>query len=44
VTHARVRSFEIELDEPRSFEVDGDELGEMTRVRIDVQAEAVRVR
>jgi YegS/Rv2252/BmrU family lipid kinase len=44
VTHARVRSFEIELDEPRSFEVDGDELGEMTRVRIDVQAEAVRGR
>lgn len=44
VTHARLRSLDIALDEPRVFEVDGDEVGEITRVRIDVQAGAVRVR
>lgn len=44
VTHARVTSLELALDEPRIFEVDGDELGEVTRVRIEVQAGALRVR
>ena len=44
VTHTRLMSLDIALDEPRVFEVDGDELGEITRVRIDVQPGAVRVR
>jgi len=43
-THRRLESLTIELDEPRVFEVDGDDLGEVTRIRIGVQPAAIRVR
>lgn len=43
-THLRVRSLRLELLEPRVFEIDGEDLGEATRVKISVQASAVRVR
>lgn len=42
--HERVRALTVELDEPRVFEVDGDDLGETTRIEISVQPGAVRVR
>lgn len=44
VTHNRLTSIEIVLAEPRVFEVDGDDVGEVTRVRITVQPRALRVR
>lgn len=44
VTHRRLTSIDIVLAEPRVFEVDGDDVGEVTRVRISVQPEAIRVR
>ncbi|MGO3704200.1 diacylglycerol/lipid kinase family protein [Microbacterium gubbeenense] len=44
VTHRRLTSIDIVLAEPRVFEVDGDDVGEVTRVRICVQPEAIRVR
>lgn len=43
-THGRLRSMLIDLDEARAFEVDGDEVGEITRARIWVQPAAVRIR
>lgn len=43
-THRRLTSLTIELAEPREFEVDGDDLGEVTRVDITVQPAALRVR
>lgn len=43
-THLRVRSLRLELMEPRAFEIDGEDLGETTRVAVTVQASAVRVR
>jgi diacylglycerol kinase family enzyme len=43
-THRRLKTLTIELDEPRVFEVDGDDLGEATRIEITVQPAAVRVR
>ncbi|MDR7381049.1 diacylglycerol/lipid kinase family protein [Promicromonospora iranensis] len=43
-THLRVRSLRLELEEPRVFEIDGEDLGEATRVSITVQASAVWVR
>ena len=43
-THRRVMTLEIDLDEPRVFEVDGDDLGEATRIKLTVQPSAVRVR
>lgn len=43
-THRRLTTLSIELDEPRVFEVDGDDLGEATRIEISVQPAAVRVR
>lgn len=43
-THSRLTSLQVELDEPRVFEVDGDDLGEITRAHIWVQPAAVRVR
>lgn len=43
-THRRVTSLTIDLDEPRVFEVDGDDLGETTRIKITVQPSAIRVR
>ncbi|WP_029145186.1 diacylglycerol/lipid kinase family protein [Microbacterium luticocti] len=42
--HRRLRILEVELAEPRAFEVDGDHLGEITRARITVQPGAVRIR
>ncbi|MGO1413911.1 MAG: diacylglycerol/lipid kinase family protein [Microbacterium gubbeenense] len=44
VTHRRLTSIDILLAEPRVFEVDGDDVGEVTRVRISVQPDAIRVR
>jgi diacylglycerol kinase (ATP) len=43
-THLRVRSLRLELMEPRVFEIDGEDLGETTRVSITIQPGAVRVR
>jgi diacylglycerol kinase family enzyme len=43
-THRRMTSVTIELDEPRDFEVDGDEVGRITNVAFSVQPAAVRVR
>lgn len=43
-THRRVTTLTIELDEPRVFEVDGDDLGETTRIGISIQPGAVRIR
>ncbi|UJP09708.1 NAD(+)/NADH kinase [Microbacterium sp. KUDC0406] len=43
-THRRLTSLTIELDEPRVFEVDGDNLGDTTRVEISIQPGAVRIR
>ena len=42
--HLRVRDLQVELLEPRVFEIDGEDLGETTRVAIAVQPGAVRVR
>lgn len=43
-THLRVRSLRLELMEPRVFEIDGEDLGETSRVSITIQPGAVRVR
>lgn len=43
-THLRLRGLQVELLEPRVFEIDGEDLGETTRVAITVQPGAVRVR
>lgn len=42
-THRRAAMLSIELGEPRVFEVDGDDLGETTHIKISVQPSAVRV-
>ncbi|MGJ0204328.1 diacylglycerol kinase family protein [Leucobacter sp. gxy201] len=42
--HGRARSLVVELDEPRVFEVDGDDLGETVRIAIEVQPAAIQVR
>ena len=42
--HTRITSLGIELDTPRIFEVDGDDLEETTRIEISVQPAAIRVR
>lgn len=44
IVHRRITKLLIELDEAREFEVDGDTLGKATRIEIDVQPAAVRVR
>lgn len=43
-SRGRVTELKIELSEPRLFEIDGDELGETTRIEISVQPGAIRVR
>jgi diacylglycerol kinase family enzyme len=43
-THLRLRGLRVELLEPRVFEIDGEDLGETTRVAVAVQPGAVRVR
>ena len=43
-THRRLKALVVELDEPRVFEVDGDDLGETTRIEISLQPGAVWVR
>ncbi|MEV0893994.1 diacylglycerol kinase family protein [Promicromonospora sp. NPDC050262] len=43
-THRRLENLEIELSEPRVFEIDGEDLGESTRAAVTVQPGAVRVR
>ncbi|MFI2364557.1 diacylglycerol/lipid kinase family protein [Promicromonospora sp. NPDC019610] len=43
-THRRLESLQIELGEPRVFEIDGEDLGESTRAAVSVQPGAVRVR
>lgn len=42
--HLQARRVRVELDEPRAFEVDGDDLGETTRFEIRIQPAALRVR
>lgn len=43
-THRRVTKLLIELGEAREFEVDGDAVGEVTQIEIEVQPAAVRIR
>lgn len=43
-SHERLKSLTIELDEPRVFEVDGDDLGLTSRIKISTQPAAVRIR
>ncbi|PJJ63798.1 diacylglycerol/lipid kinase family protein [Compostimonas suwonensis] len=43
-THRRAATVEIELSEPRMVEIDGEDIGEGTRVSITTQAGAVRIR
>ena len=42
--HLQARSIEIELSQPQRFEVDGDEVGEVTRVAVRVLPASLRVR
>jgi len=42
--HLQAQRVRVELDEPRAFEVDGDDLGETTRFEIRIQPAALRVR
>src|SRR5690606_23974382 len=44
VTHARITSLDVVLGEPRILELDGDEIGEISRVHFEVQPGAIRVR
>ncbi|NHI17241.1 diacylglycerol/lipid kinase family protein [Microbacterium excoecariae] len=44
VSYGSFESLDLELSEPRHFEVDGDEVGEVSRVRLTVQPGALRVR
>ncbi|MFD7025500.1 diacylglycerol/lipid kinase family protein [Promicromonospora sukumoe] len=43
-THGRVRSLRVELAEPRVFEIDGEDLGESSRVEVSIQEGAIKVR
>ncbi|MGF3057465.1 diacylglycerol/lipid kinase family protein [Microbacterium sp. YY-01] len=43
-THRRLRALTIELNEPRVFEVDGDDLEETSRIEISIQPNAIRIR
>ncbi|QGH69467.1 diacylglycerol kinase family protein [Pseudactinotalea sp. HY158] len=43
-TLGRLTRARVELDEPRVVEVDGDDLGETTRIEISIQPSAVRIR
>lgn len=43
-SHRRFTNLVLELAEPRVFEVDGDVIGESSRVSVSIQAAAVRVR
>ncbi|WP_309133086.1 diacylglycerol kinase family protein [Brevibacterium sp.] len=42
--HQRVTSLTIELEKPRVIEVDGDELGETSKIDITIEPSAIRVR
>ncbi|WP_221585588.1 diacylglycerol kinase family protein [Microbacterium sp. G2-8] len=42
--HHRTTNVVIDLAEPRDFEVDGDVLGQVTRIEFEVQKAAVRIR
>lgn len=42
--HGRFEELTIELEEPRVVEVDGDDLGEATRIAFSVQPAAIRIR
>lgn len=44
VSHRRFHSLNIELGEPRMFQIDGDEVGETTRISISTLPGALRVR
>lgn len=44
ITHRRATEFTIILAEPRIFEIDGDEVGETTRIEVTIQPGAIRVR
>ncbi len=43
-SHRQITSATVMLNEPRVFEVDGDELGETTRVQVSIQPAAIQVR
>ncbi|MEB4614642.1 diacylglycerol/lipid kinase family protein [Leucobacter sp. M11] len=43
-SHSRVRTLTVDLGEPRQVEVDGDALGEASRIVLSVQPGAIRVR
>lgn len=42
--HRRITRLDIELGQPRELEVDGDALGETSRLSVSVQSGAIRVR
>ncbi len=42
--HQRVTSLTIELESPRIIEVDGDELGETSKIDVTIEPSAIRVR
>lgn len=42
-THLAAQRIRVELDEPRMFEIDGEEIGEVDSFEIRIQAAAVRV-
>ncbi|MDO5077347.1 diacylglycerol kinase family protein [Corynebacterium sp.] len=44
ITHRRATGFSIHLDEPRIFEIDGDELGQTTHINVTIQPGAINVR
>ncbi len=43
-THRRITTLTVDLDEPRVFEVDGDDLGETTHIEISIQPAAIHIR
>ena len=44
VTHRRLRSVTVDLDEPRVLELDGDDVGETSQVEFSIQPGALQVR
>lgn len=44
VAHRQFRSLEVKLSEPRVFELDGDDMGETTRITVTTQPGALLVR
>ncbi|AZS37286.1 Diacylglycerol kinase [Microbacterium lemovicicum] len=44
VTHGRARALTVTLEEPRPFEIDGEEIGETKAFRVSIQPGGVHVR